>query len=288
VSPGNAASSDTTAEPDNNDPKEVPMPAVKDAKRIVVKVGTSTLTHENGKTNLRRVSRLAAVLSDLRNAGREVVLVSSGAIGVGVGKLGLGARPQDIPGKQAAAAVGQCELMFLYDKFFGECGNVVAQLLLTRDDVEHPVRRENLINSFTKLLEFGAIPVVNENDSVATEEIRDSSFGENDNLAAVVARLLQADALVFLTDTDGLYTANPREDESAVRMPVVERVTDEILALGDGSGSSRGTGGMSTKLLAARLATQAGIDTFILCGAEPESLYQLMDGRQIGTWFKRC
>jgi len=262
------------------------MPAVKDARRIVVKVGTSTLTHRGGKTNLRMVSRLATVLSDLRNAGREVVLVSSGAIGVGVGKLGLGARPGDIPGKQAAAAVGQCELMFLYDKFFGECGNTVGQLLLTRDDVDNPTRRANLINTFTKLFEFGAIPIVNENDSVATEEIQDVTFGENDALAAIVAKLIGADALIFLTDTDGLYTANPREDESAVILPVVPRVTDEILALGGARGTSRGMGGMITKLQAAKTATEAGIDTVILNGAVPENLYQLVDGRQVGTWFK--
>ncbi|MCL2300683.1 MAG: glutamate 5-kinase [Firmicutes bacterium] len=262
------------------------MNAVKDAQRIVVKVGTSSLTHSTGKVNIRMVARLSAVLSDLRNAGREVVLVSSGALSVGVGKLGLPARPRDTPARQAAAAVGQCELMFLYDKYFGECGNKVGQLLLTLDDFSHAQRRENLLNTFTQLLELGAVPVVNENDSVSTEEIEGLHLGDNDNLSAMVARLIGADALVFLTDTDGLYTANPAEDENAQLLAVVPRVTDEILALGGASGSNRGTGGMLTKLRAAKLATEAGIDVVILNGGAPENLYQLMDGRQIGTWFR--
>ena len=262
------------------------MALVKSARRIVVKVGTSSLTHATGKANIRMVARLAAVLSDLHNAGREVVLVSSGALAVGVGKLGLRERPKDTPARQAAAAVGQCELMFLYDKYFGECGNKVGQLLLTLDDFSHAQRRENLLNTFTQLLELGAIPVVNENDSVSTEEIEGLHLGDNDNLSAMVARLIAADALVFLTDTDGFYTANPAEDETAVLMPVVPRVTEEILALGGASGSNRGTGGMYTKLQAAKLATEAGIDVVIINGGAPENLYQLMDGRQIGTWFK--
>ena len=262
------------------------MPQLKDAQKIVVKVGTSSLTHATGKVNIRMVSRLSAVLSDLHNAGREVVLVSSGALSVGVGKLGLRKRPKDTPARQAAAAVGQCELMFLYDKYFGECGNKVGQLLLTLDDFSHAQRRANLLNTFTQLFRLGAIPVVNENDSVSTEEIEGLHLGDNDNLSAMVARLIGADALIFLTDTDGLYTANPAEDETAQLMPVVPRVTEEILALGGKSGSNRGTGGMLTKLQAARLATEAGIDAVIINGSNPENLYQLMDGRQIGTWFK--
>ncbi|MDR3314339.1 MAG: glutamate 5-kinase [Oscillospiraceae bacterium] len=264
------------------------MRSIQEAQRIVVKVGTSTLTHATGKTNLRRVSRLVAVLADLHNAGREVVLVSSGAIGVGVGKLGLPDRPRDTRGKQAAAAVGQCELMSLYSKLFGEYGNVVGQLLLTRDDVDNPQRRENLVNTFTKLFEYGAVPVINENDSVSTEEIGNSTFGENDALATIVAKLIHADALLFLTDADGLCTGNPAEDESAVLLPVVNRVTEDILALAGSSGTLRGSGGMITKLQAAKSATEAGIDTVILNGTQPENLYQLFEGRQIGTWFKRC
>ncbi|MDR2753187.1 MAG: glutamate 5-kinase [Oscillospiraceae bacterium] len=261
--------------------------SIKEAKRIVVKVGTSTLTHQTGKTNLRIIGRLAAVLSDLRNAGREVVLVSSGAVAVGQNNLRLPARPKDMPGRQAAAAVGQCELMFLYDKVFGEYGNTVGQLLLTRGDLENEPRRTNLLNTFSKLLELGAIPIVNENDSVSTEELEGMNFGDNDNLSAMVARLIGADLLVFLTDTDGLYTANPAEDPSAARISVVPRVTPEVLALGGGSGSSRGTGGMHTKLVAAQLATAAGINAVILPGDRPEDLYLLMDGRQAGTWFKK-
>jgi len=262
------------------------MNTVKQAQRVVVKVGTSSLTHATGKTNIRMISHLSAVLSDLHNAGREVALVSSGALSVGVSKLGLSARPQDTPSRQAAAAVGQCELMFLYDKYFGECGNKVGQLLLTMDDFNHEQRRANLLNTFTKLFELGAIPVINENDSVSTEEIEGLNFGDNDKLSAMVAKLIGADALIFLTDTDGLYTANPTEDETAQLIPVVAQVTDEVLALGGKSGSNRGTGGMYTKLQAAKLAMEAGIHTVIMNGSTPENLYQLMDGRQIGTWFK--
>lgn len=255
----------------------------KEVKRIVFKVGTSSLTYDTGKINIRRMSALARVLSDLKNAGKEIVLVTSGAIGVGVGKLGLGERPHDTPGRQAAATVGQCELMFLYDKFFGEFGNTVGQLLVTRDDFEDDERRRNLHNTFMKLFEYGAIPVVNENDSVAVEEI---VFGDNDSLSAHVAKLVEADTLVILTDIDGLFSANPREDESARLISSVDRITDEILALAGGSGTSRGTGGMVTKLHAGEIATSAGIDTVVMNGSDPEDIYKLLDGRQIGTHFK--
>lgn len=255
----------------------------KEVKRIVFKVGTSSLTYDTGKINIRRMSALARVLSDLKNAGKEIVLVTSGAIGVGVGKLGLGERPHDTPGRQAAATVGQCELMFLYDKFFGEFGNTVGQLLVTRDDFDDEERRQNLHNTFMKLFEYGAIPVVNENDSVAVEEI---VFGDNDSLSAHVAKLVEADTLVILTDIDGLFSSNPREDESARLISSVDRITDEILALAGGSGTSRGTGGMVTKLHAGEIATSAGIDTVVMNGSDPEDIYKLLDGRQIGTHFK--
>lgn len=255
----------------------------KEIKRIVFKVGTSSLTYDTGKINIRRMSALARVLSDLKNAGKEIVLVTSGAIGVGVGKLGLGERPHDTPGRQAAATVGQCELMFLYDKFFGEFGNTVGQLLVTRDDFDDEERRQNLHNTFMKLFEYGAIPVVNENDSVAVEEI---VFGDNDSLSAHVAKLVEADTLVILTDIDGLFSSNPREDESARLISSVDRITDEILALAGGSGTSRGTGGMVTKLHAGEIATSAGIDTVVMNGSDPEDIYKLLDGRQIGTHFK--
>lgn len=255
----------------------------KDIKRIVVKVGTSTLTYDTGKINLRRMSKLAQVLSDLKNAGIEIALVTSGAIGVGVGKLGLKERPKDTPGRQAAATVGQCELMFLYDKFFGEYGNITGQLLVTKDDFEDKERHRNLHNSFMKLFEYGAIPVINENDSVAVDEI---VFGDNDSLSAHVAKIVDADTLIILTDIDGLFSANPREDENAVLIHCVDEITEEILALAGGSGTSRGTGGMITKLHAAQIATEAGIDTVVMNGSDPEEIYKLLDGRQIGTLFK--
>jgi len=255
----------------------------KEIKRIVVKVGTSTLIYDTGKINLRRMSKLAQVLSDLKNAGVEIALVTSGAIGVGVGKLGLKERPHDTPGRQAAATVGQCELMFLYDKFFGEYGNITGQLLVTKDDFDDEERHRNLHNSFMKLFEYGAIPVINENDSVAVDEI---VFGDNDSLSAHVAKIVDADLLIILTDIDGLFSANPREDENAVLIHSVDAITGEILALAGGSGTSRGTGGMITKLHAAQIATAAGIDTVVMNGSDPEEIYKLLDGRQIGTLFK--
>ncbi len=255
----------------------------KEVKRLVVKVGTSTLTYDTGKINIRRMSMLARVLSDLKNAGMEITLVTSGAIGVGVGKLGLTQRPKDTPGRQAAATVGQCELMFLYDKFFSEYGNTIGQLLVTRDDFENEERRGNLKNAFMKLFEYGAIPVVNENDSVAVEEI---VFGDNDSLSAHVASLTQADALIILTDIDGLFSSNPREDENAVLIHTVEELNDDIFALAGGTGTSRGTGGMITKLHAADIATKAGIDTVVMNGSDPEDIYKVLDGRQLGTLFK--
>ena len=192
------------------------------AKRLVFKVGTSTLTHETGKLNLRRMRDLARVLSDLKNAGHEIVLVSSGAIGVGVGKLKLERRPHDIGGRQACAAVGQCELMYIYDKLFSEYGHVTAQVLLTRDCVDDRLRRMNIQNAFERLLDMGALPIINENDTVAVEEI---VFGDNDTLSALVAREVRADALIILTDIDGLHERNPREDPTAPLIHVVEAIT---------------------------------------------------------------
>ncbi len=252
-------------------------------QRIVVKVGTSTLTYETGKTNIRRMMKLCAVLADLHNAGHDVALVTSGAIGVGVGKLGLAQKPQDIPGRQAAACVGQCELMFMYDKFFGEYGQKIGQMLVTKADFENTERRENLSNTFEKLFEYGAIPIINENDSVATEEI---VYGDNDSLSAVVASLVDADLLVILSDIDGLFDDNPNENPDARLIPVVEEITDELLALAGGAGSSRGTGGMVTKLFAARIATEKGIPVIVMNGSEPQDLYRVIDGHRIGTYFE--
>ena len=251
--------------------------------RIVIKVGTSTLMYATGHLNVRRVEALCRVLSDLKNAGHEVVLVSSGSIGMGVGKLGLGARPTDIPTKQAAAAVGQCELMYTYDKLFSEYRHTVAQVLLTGSDIADEARRAHFENTMRRLLELSALPIINENDTVATDEI---VIGDNDTLAGVVARTIHADLLVLLSDIDGLYTADPRTDKTARRIEVVEKMTPEIMALGGGSGSSLGTGGMMTKLRAAESVTAAGIDMVIANGDDPSLLYDILDGKAVGTLFK--
>ena len=256
--------------------------AVARANRVVVKVGTSTLTYENGRLNLRRIETLVRVLSDLKNSGREIILVTSGAIGVGTGQLGLKERPRDTAGKQAAAAVGQCELMYSYDKQFSTYGHVTAQVLLTRDVIEDGRRKEHVVNTLSRLLEYGAIPIVNENDTVAVEEIE---FGDNDTLSALVAVLAEADALVMLTDIDGLYTADPRSHAGARLIPVAEAIDDTLRAAASGAGSSRGTGGMITKLNAAEIAVRAGIPTVIMNGANPRRLYDLFDGEPIGTLF---
>ena len=252
--------------------------------RIVIKVGTSTLTHPSGHLNIRRVAQLCQVISDIKNAGHEVILVSSGAIGMGVGKLGLLSRPKDIPGKQAAAAVGQCELMYIYDKLFGEYHHTVAQLLITKEDVADEKRHRNFENTLQRLLEMGALPVINENDTVATEEI---VIGDNDTLAAIVAQSVQADLLVLLSDIDGLYTADPHKDSSAKIIPLVQEMDGAILALGGGSASSQGTGGMGTKLQAAKICMDCGCEMVIANGADPENLYGILDGKAIGTRFRR-
>lgn len=259
------------------------MSVLRHPKRIVIKVGTSTLTYETGKTNIRRLAKLVSVLSDLHNAGHEVVLVSSGAIGVGAGKLGLPCRPSDTMGRQAAAAVGQCELMFMYDKFFSEYGHKIGQLLITKSDVESQERRAHLINTFDRLLKYGAAPIVNENDSVSIEEL---VFGDNDCLSAHVAKLVQADALIMMTDIDGLYSGNPKEEPDAHLITNVKRIDEGLKALAGGSGSNRGTGGMITKLNAAEIATRAGIPVIIMNGETPTDLYKAVEGRQVGTFFE--
>lgn len=258
------------------------MNQLQNAHRIVVKVGTSTLAYGNGRLNLRRIAGLARVLSDLKNAGKEILLVTSAAIGVGTGQLGLRERPRDIGGKQAAAAVGQCELMYTYDKQFSEYGHITAQVLLTRDVVEDERRKQNVVNTLSRLLEFGVLPIVNENDTVATEEVE---FGDNDTLSAIVATLVDADVLIMLTDIDGLYDANPRQHPEARRIPVVEAIDDSLLSLAEGAGSSFGTGGMITKLHAAEIATAAGIPTVIISGERPENLYDVLEGQPVGTIF---
>lgn len=252
--------------------------------RIVVKVGTSTLAHSTGNINIRHVEELCKVLSDLKNAGHEMILVSSGAIGMGVGKLSLKEKPQDMPTKQAAAAVGQCELMYTYDKLFSEYNHTVAQILLTGLDLEDNERYHNIQNTMNRLLELNVLPIINENDTVSTQEI---AVGDNDTLGAIVAVSMKADMLILLSDIDGLYTSDPHKDETAELISLVTEITPEIEALGGGKGSSLGTGGMATKLNAAKLCLSKGTEMVIANGANPSVLYDIVDGKKIGTRF-RC
>ena len=254
--------------------------------RIVVKVGTSTLAHSTGRLNIRHTEDLVKVLSDLKNAGHEVILVSSGAIGMGVGKLSLPSRPRDMATKQACAAVGQCELMYTYDRLFTAYNHNVAQILLTGVDVEHEGRRLNFQNTLTRLLELGALPIINENDAVATDEIGvENTIGENDSLSAIVAAAIGADLLVLLSDIDGLYDKDPRRHPDARLIPTVERVDDELFTLAEDSSTGLGTGGMITKLRAAAIATEAGCEMVIANGSKPEVLYDIAAGRPAGTRF---
>ena len=256
--------------------------------RVVVKVGTSTLTHDTGKLNLKNMEHLARTLADLEGMGHEMILVSSGAIAIGSTKLGQRERPTELRMKQAAAAVGQCTMMHVYNKLFGEYNRVVAQILLTGEDVDAPVRAEHLHNTFESLLELGVIPVVNENDSVSSAEIETGKckvLGDNDTLSAMVARLCRADLLVLLSDIDGLYDDDPHQNPGARLIHRVDRVTPELRAVAGGAGTWRGTGGMTTKLNAAELAMKAGVDMVITNGARPEDLYGIVAGEDIGTRF---
>ncbi len=251
--------------------------------RLVIKVGTSTLTHSSGRLNIRRVEQLCKVISDLKNADNEVVLVSSGAIGMGVSKLNLAVRPSDMPTKQAAAAVGQCELMYIYDKLFSSYNHTVAQILITGDDVDNDDRRNHFKNTVFRLLQLGAIPIINENDTVSTDEI---AVGDNDTLAAIVATNVKADLLILLSDIDGLYSADPKKDKSAEFIPLVDKIDGYIYSLAGGTGSVLGTGGMSTKIKAAGICTGSGIDMIIANGENPEILYDAVSGVSVGTMFK--
>ncbi len=255
---------------------------VEHAQKIVVKVGTSTLTHKNGKLNLEQIERLVRQLSDLRNQGKDVVLVSSGAIGAGMGKLNLEQRPKTIPEKQAVAAVGQGILLHIYEKMFSEYGQATAQLLLTKADLEHRQRFLNGRNTLLTLLKFGVIPIVNENDTVAFEEIK---FGDNDTLAALVGTLIDADLILLLTDIDGFYDGDPRKNKNAKRISVVETINEEIEGLAGNVGSKFGSGGMITKITAARIAVNAGIPLMIGHGAEDNILRRLTSGEDVGTLF---
>jgi glutamate 5-kinase len=258
------------------------MKTITDAKRIVFKVGSSTLTHENGKLNLRRIEKLVKVLADMKNSGIQVVLVSSGAVSAGVAKLGFGSIPDAPEIKQAMAAVGQSELMKIYDRFFSDYGHKVAQILMTRDVVDNPIRRTAAENTFSTLLEMGCIPIVNENDAVSTDEL--TKFGGNDILSAHVANICHADILINLSDIDGLYDSDPRKNPDAKFIEKVDDI-DAILSFAGGAGTERGTGGMEAKLTAAKMATSAGIPMFIMNGHDPEILYELLDGKHVGTYF---
>ncbi len=252
------------------------------AKRIVVKVGTSTLTYETGKLNYRRIEALSRVLSDLANQGKEIILVSSGAIGVGADKMKLTKRPASVEEKQAAAAVGQCELMNVYARLFAEYNHLVAQILLTPDVIENQSGKEHVTNTFLALIRKGIIPIVNENDSVAVEEI---NFGDNDNLSSIVAILVKADLLIILSDIDGLYTANPKEYPDAMLIDKVYEVTEDMEGFCSGAGTKRGTGGMKTKIHAAQKARINGISTVVANGEHPDIIYGILEGNKIGTLF---
>lgn len=256
---------------------------IDDKKRIVIKVGTSTLTHKTGRLNIRRMEKLVKVISDIQNSGRQVTLVSSGAIGLGMGKMGMQNRPTETPLKQACAAVGQCELMYIYDKLFGNYNITVAQILLTKYILDTP-RKNNVVNTFEQLFARGVIPVVNENDTVAIDEL-ELEFGENDTLAAHVAQFSNSDMLIILSDIDGFYDANPKIDTNAKLIPMVTEINDDIRKLAGDAVSGLGTGGMITKINAAEMAMNAGIDMAILNGRNPDILYDLFDGKQVGTIF---
>ena len=263
-------------------------PVLKDKKRIVIKVGTSTLTYPNGKVNLNRIDKLARVLSDLKNMGKDVILISSGAIGVGMGKLKIDERPHNTAERQAIAAVGQCELMQMYSKFFSEYGQIVGQILLTRDVVDNDYSRTNVVNTFEKLLEKGIIPIVNENDSVSIEELKsdhNNGFGDNDRLSAIVSTLIEADILIILTDIDGFYTKDPRNTPDAKPVRFISAITEDIEKSAGGVGSSRGTGGMITKIAAARIVLDNGIGMVLVNGQDPAVIYDVFEGREVGTYF---
>ncbi len=250
--------------------------------RIVIKIGTSTLTHANGCLNVRCTENLCKIISDIKNEGHELILVSSGAIGMGVGKMSLKERPTDMATKQAAAAVGQCELMYTYDKMFADYNHTIAQILITGDDFSHEDRHQNFVNTVNRLLEFKVLPIINENDSISTNEIK---VGDNDTLSALVAKSVCADLLIILSDIDGLYTADPHNDPSATLISQVDELTSAIFALGEGAGSTLGTGGMKTKLDAAKICVDAGCEMVILNGQNPWLLYDLFEGKSVGTRF---
>lgn len=251
-------------------------------KRVVIKVGTSSLTYETGKINIRKIENLVRVISDLRNRGIEVALVSSGAVGAGVGKLNLREKPSDIRSKQALAAIGQATLVSIYDKFFSEYGHSTAQVLLTKFILDEEFRYVSTKNTFETMFEYGVVPIVNENDVISSYELE---FGDNDTLSAYIAKLVDAQLLIILSDIDGFYNSNPSENPDAEIIPLISEINDSIIALAGGAGSRRGTGGMRTKLKAASIVTEAGIDMIITNGSAPERIYDIFDGKPVGTLF---
>lgn len=259
---------------------------MKECNRIVIKVGTSTLTYDNGNINLTRIEKLTRVLSDLMNSGKEIVLVSSGAVAIGINKLKLREKPKSTKEKQAVAAVGQCELMYIYSKLFGEYSHVVGQILLTRDVVEDNHIRENVVNTFETLIKNGIIPIVNENDTVSIDEIENIvRFGDNDNLSAIVAELVSADLLIILSDIDGFYDSDPRKNKNSKLIKTVEEITPTLESCAGGAGSSHGTGGMATKLTAAKRAINSGCNMILANGDNPSILLDIIGGKEIGTLF---
>ncbi|MBR6986042.1 MAG: glutamate 5-kinase [Ruminococcus sp.] len=261
------------------------MRNISEKKRIVIKLGTSTIAHKTGKLNIRRMTNLVRVISDLHNSGREIILVSSGAVGLGAGKLGLPEKPKETKMKQAVAAIGQCELMHVYDDMFEKYSVTVAQILLTKTIINNPNHCENFKNTIESLVGMGVIPIVNENDTIAIDEL-ELEIGENDSLSALVAELSGADLLLILSDIDALYDDDPRLNPDAQPISYVEKITPEIEGMAGGAGTSLGTGGMSTKINAAKIATSAGIDMVIMNGRDPEKLYDLFEDKEIGTVFK--
>ena len=261
------------------------MRNISEKKRIVIKLGTSTLAHKTGKLNIRRMTNLVRVISDLHNSGREIIMVSSGAVGLGTGKLGLAEKPKETRMKQAVAAIGQCELMHIYDDMFEKYSVTVAQILLTKTIINNPNHCSNFRSTVETLVGMGVIPIVNENDTIAIDEL-ELEIGENDSLSALVASLSNADLLLILSDIDGLYDDDPHTNPDAKPISVVEEITPEIERVAGGAGTSLGTGGMSTKINAAKISAEAGIDMVIMNGRNPELLYDLFEDKDIGTIFK--
>jgi glutamate 5-kinase len=255
---------------------------LKDKKKIVVKIGTTSITHSNGGMNFQCIEKLAKVLSDLRKQGKGIMLVTSGAIAAGAGKIGLAQRPDKLEEKQALAAIGQAELIKIYEKSFANYNQIVAQVLITKDGVFHPIRRLNARNTLNTLMGMHIIPIINENDTVSTDEIE---FGDNDTLSAHVSVLTEADLLIILSDIDGLYNSDPRKDEKATMISKVIRISDEIESLAGSTGSNFAKGGMSTKITAAKICDKAGIDTIIASGEDPGIIYDVLQGKDVGTLF---